>query len=402
MGLLVLTFGTLFISTFADYHINLNDATSSVTYNYESPQDFTYALVKVKLNLDYSYYNKLSKETGSTGPVDIITVRSPSGDNDLFDYLAFQLLISTDGLPLLMVIISSPLASGDFGGTTYCINLTPYDFAGKLITVKKTGRSFTLDIEGLEKNDANYHCQGYPDSISYSGKMDLSTVIIGPNLVGCASILQFPNIDLLPQDKCGFPVEYFSGDITYFEGTCSSVPAQSVVCPLPTTKPKVVTQKQTEPKRKETQKPTQKPTPEPEPLPVPDPKPEPQPDTTKPEEETKDAESKPEDNVVVVVSPDDNDTEEKENSENEYEITETGASTGDELEGTSNSVVIIICVVSAGIIVIVVLLYVGYRFHFRDKGSYKLEETKGEPQGEDFGNEYTDLNPTTKDQEWYL
>ena len=38
-------------------NINLKDPSASLTYNYEKPVDFTDALVKVKMNLDYSYYN---------------------------------------------------------------------------------------------------------------------------------------------------------------------------------------------------------------------------------------------------------------------------------------------------------------------------------------------------------
>ena len=38
-------------------NINLKDPSASLTYDYEKPVDFTDALVKVKMNLDYSYYN---------------------------------------------------------------------------------------------------------------------------------------------------------------------------------------------------------------------------------------------------------------------------------------------------------------------------------------------------------
>ena len=82
--------------------------------------------------------------------------------------------------------------------------------------------------------------QGYPIGKAGSGQMDLSTVIIGPNLKGCASLLDFPGVNLLPADDCGFPVPYFTGDVTYFQGACSDeIPNSSVVCPTinpPTTK----------------------------------------------------------------------------------------------------------------------------------------------------------------------
>ena len=282
--------------------------------------------------------------------------------------------------------------------------------------------------------------QNVPIGKPGSGRMDFSTVMIGPNLKGCISLLDFPGVNLLPADDCGFPVPYFSGEVTYFEGTCANIPETSSVCPTtkppttepttepePTTKeptepvPPITTPKKTTPPKEPTEKATTEPEPEPQ-TPAKTEKPETEkpetekpktekpeteqpekPETEKPEtdapvEKTEEPESNTEYPPLVVV---DNETEDKEGDEdNEYEVVETEKATGD--EGTSSSVVIIICVVSAGIIVIVILLYVGYRFHFRDKGSYKLEETKGEPNGEDFGNEYTDLNPTSKDQEWYL
>jgi len=432
MALLLGILSALLLSAFAEYSINLNDPTSSLTYNYDNPADFTDAVVMVKLNLDYSYYNNLFA-TGDGSPIDILTVRSPSGPNDLFDYLAFQLMSSgmEDGPPLLMVIISSPLSSESFSATTFCIGMPPYDFADKLISVKKIGQIFTLHIEGLEQNEANFFCQNYPIGKVGSGRMDLSTVSIGPNLKGCVSLLSFPGVDLLPADDCGFPVDFISGDATYFQGTCSNIPDTSVVCPTtppptteppPTTKapttpiPEITTPKETTPPKETTKEPTESPTPEPTttkelpaPVTLPDPATDPK-AATDPITETDPPTEKPTTEKPAPVVPPvivDNDTEGNDNEDNETdynvepEITNTEAVSGD--EGTSSSVVIIICVVSAGIVVIVILLYVGYRFHFRDKGSYKLEETKGgEPNGEDFGNEYTDLNPTSKDQEWYL
>ena len=77
--------------------------------------------------------------------------------------------------------------------------------------------------------------QDYNIGAAGSGRMDLSTIIVGPNLKGCVSLLEFPGVDLLPADDCGFPVSLISGDITYFEGTCSNIPESSVTCP--TTRP---------------------------------------------------------------------------------------------------------------------------------------------------------------------
>ena len=255
---------------------------------------------------------------------------------------------------------------------------------------------------------------------------------------GCISLLSFPSVDLLPADNCGFPVEHLSGDAVYFEGVCSGViPDTSIECPLPTTKPptteppttKVPTTKVPTTKAATTRAPT---TPLPKiettppvdptekestpteklPQPVTDPKVETDPPVVTDKPETDEPETdKPETTQTVKPDPTtaapvviiDNETE-GEGGDDDYntvDVTDTEAATGD--DENNNSVVIIICVVSAGIVVIVVLLYVGYRFHFRDKGSYKLEETKEtSPNGEDFGNEYTDLNPTSKDQEWYL
>ncbi|XP_063675788.1 uncharacterized protein LOC134812333 [Bolinopsis microptera] len=432
----ILNLSALLISAFAEYSLNLHDPATTLTYNYDSPLNYTDALVKVKLNLDYSYYNNLFS-TGDGAPIDIITVRSPSGPNDLFDYMAFQLMASgmPDGPPLLMVIISSPLSSQDFSATTFCIGMSPYDFSDKLITVDKTGQRFTLDIEGLEQSESNYYCQNYLIGKSGSGRMDLSTVMIGPHLKGCVSLLSFPGVDLLPADDCGFPVEHLSGDAVYFEGVCSGdIPDTSVVCPttpppttkpattkppttkvpttkVPTTKaattrapttplPKIETTQPVEPTDKETT-PTEK-----LPQPVTDPKVETDPPVVTDEPTTDKPETvKPDPTTAVPIEVIDNETEGEEGEDdyniNTVDVTDTEAATGD--DENNNSVVIIICVVSAGIVVIVVLLYVGYRFHFRDKGSYKLEETKEtSPNGEDFGNEYTDLNPTSKDQEWYL
>ena len=70
-------------------------------------------------------------------------------------------------------------------------------------------------------------------------------------------------------------------------------------------------------------------------------------------------------------------------------------------EDNDNSLIIIICVVVGGVIVVVILLTVGYKFHFRDKGSYKLEESKN--LDNDGFNEYSDLNAAEKkNEEWYL
>ena len=44
--------------TFSD-SINFGDPSSTLKYTYDSPADFTDALVKLKLNLDYKYYNEV-------------------------------------------------------------------------------------------------------------------------------------------------------------------------------------------------------------------------------------------------------------------------------------------------------------------------------------------------------
>lgn len=63
--------------------------------------------------------------------------------------------------------------------------------------------------------------------------MNISHIKIS-SLVGCASQLQFPQVNLLPADDCGFPLDFLSDGVTYFEGACSdNNPTEEKVCPTP-------------------------------------------------------------------------------------------------------------------------------------------------------------------------
>ena len=245
------------------------------------------------------------------------------------------------------------------------------------------------------------------------------------DLTFCISDLKFTNHNMLP-DTCGFPMNYLTGNVIYFEGTCENPSTEGALCTptttdpndittkIQTTKPKTVPQKpvtdsikpdtdpndkkqKTGPKKEKTEEPN---TPD---IGKPLPKTEP-PRKTDPKEEGEERKNETEDNE------DDHDNNEYDNNtENEDDADNVGAATGGKDEKNNQSLITIIAVVVGGVVLVVILLYVGYKFHFRDKGSYKLDDNRPDP--DDYqnmnsnvnnGNDYVKFNATGKDQEWYL
>jgi len=381
----------LVLTACAQYSLNFNSPAGRLTYEYGTAVDFTNVSMWFILHPDPEF-----TAASIDGIQQFITIESTVNDKGYMDFFYIDILPPAQGgAPTentLMATFATPKSSIELDTLTYCLTIVPFDFSTdeNVIHINKTGPDFSMTINGTADN---IYCANNDIGAAGTGALTMNKITIS-SYKGCISELQFPEIDFLPVDECGFPADYIKGDVTYFEGHCGGDDPQSqeaMRCPTtpppttsatsttPTDPPEPTTEVQVEASTASESQPTSTP-PSPASRPV-----------------QTDISSAPTDDASEnnTVEPDVTDYIIAPSNEAEKTIGDDGTSPD------NKAVIIIIVVVAGGILVVVVLLYVGYRFHFRDKGSYKLDEAKTEPT-EDYGNEYTDLNPTTKDQEWYL
>lgn len=406
MWLSAVTFLALVSNISAKYGLYFT-GDSSLKYDYATPVD----MANNNIRIDFTIPQAFSESLDVSGlPLALLNISSVQLDS---------LTIEIHPGNYIFITVLAPDSAQDPQAMGYCMYGSPLPNDEILsLEVNRTGNVIEMSVNGEVEN-----VQCIPIAVEpVTGKINqVQYVTIGystdtfqlTSFVGCIHAAVIDGVDLLA-DTCQKATPGKSTTALTFEAdACPAVaPTASVVCPTtapPTTEAKATTKPTT---NKSTTKPaTTLPPPAPTEPKATLPKVETEAETTTDplteeskipmtkeppvivEVETDAGEATPK-NVVepteyVVVDPVDNLTTDE-------AVLEKSTS-----EDNDNSLIIIICVVVGGVIVVVILLTIGYKFHFRDKGSYKLEESKNFDN--DGFNEYSDLNAAEKkNEEWYL
>lgn len=406
MWLLAVTFFTLVSTVAAKYGLYFT-GDSSLKYDYAEPVDMANNYIRIDFTIPQAFSESLDVSGLPLALLNISTVQLDS------------LTIEIHPGNYIFITVLAPDSAQDQSAMGYCMYGLPL-LSNQIISleVNRTGNIIDMAVDGESDN-----VQCIPISVEpVTGEMNqVQYVTIGystdtfqlTSFVGCIHAAVIDGIDLLA-DTCEktTPGKSTSNTFIYESDSCPDpAPTASVACPTtepPTTQavPKPTTNKSTTAPAGTRTQPGSPTATEEATLPKVDPTPpvtteEPvipvtkEPPPAKPETEAPAPIIPPN-----VVDPDD-DYEVVEPIDNNAEGTDEAVLAKATEEDGGNSLITIICVVVGGVILVVILLTVGYKFHFRDKGSYKLEESKNFDN--DGFNEYSDLNaPEKRSEEWYL
>jgi len=404
MWLLAVTFLALVSNISAKYGLYFT-GDSSLKYDYAEPVD----MANNKIKIDFTIPQAFSESLDVSGlPIALLNISSVQLDS---------LTIEIHPGNYIFITVLAPDSAQDPQAMGYCMYGSPLPSDEVLsLEVNRTGNVIEMSVNGEVGN-----VQCIPIAVEpTTGEINqVQYVTIGystdtfqlTSFVGCIHSAIIDGIDLLA-DTCAkaTPGKSTSNTFTFESDACPAVaPTTNVVCPTTATPTDPPT-----PTKPTTAGATTEPiitTPVVEPtLPKVETNPATKPATTKPATDSGEPEIPVTDEPPAIVDPVvPTEINNIVDPTDDYEVVDPDNQTGTDeaiLEKSTsddddNSLIIIICVVVGGVIVVVILLTVGYKFHFRDKGSYKLEESKNFDN--DGFNEYTDLNAAEKkNEEWYL
>jgi len=404
MWLLAVTFLALVSNISAKYGLYFT-GDSSLKYDYAEPVD----MANNKIKIDFTIPQAFSESLDVSGlPLALLNISSVQLDS---------LTIEIHPGNYIFITVLAPDSAQDPQAMGYCMYGSPLPSDEVLsLEVNRTGNVIEMSVNGEVGN-----VQCIPIAVEpTTGEINqVQYVTIGystdtfqlTSFVGCIHSAIIDGIDLLA-DTCSkaTPGKSTSNTFTFESDACpATAPTSNVVCPTTATPTDPPT-----PTKPTTAGPTTEliiTTPVVEPtLPKVETNPATDPATTKPVTDSEEPEIPVTDEPPAIVDPVvPTEIENVVDPTDDYVVVDPDNQTGTDeaiLEKSTsddddNSLIIIICVVVGGVIVVVILLTVGYKFHFRDKGSYKLEESKNFDN--DGFNEYTDLNAAEKkNEEWYL
>lgn len=380
---------------------------SSLKYDYAVPVD----MANNNIRIDFTIPQAFSESLDNSGlPLALLNISSVKLDS---------LTIEIHPGNYIFITVLAPDSAQDPQAMGYCMYGSPLPNDQILsLEVNRTGNVIEMSVNGEVEN-----VQCIPIAVEpVTGEINqVQYVTVGystdkfqlTSFVGCIHAAVIDGVDLLA-DTCqkATPGKSTTNTFTFEADACPAVaPSANVVCPTTATptEPKATTKPTTDksttvyittlPPLSPTEPRVTLPKVETEPKTATDP-------PFKTDEAkipmTKEPPVKVETEAAEVTNPnvveptEYNVVDPIDNASTEEAILEKSTS-----EDNDNSLIIIICVVVGGVIVVVILLTVGYKFHFRDKGSYKLEESKN--LDNDGFNEYSDLNAAEKkNEEWYL